>query len=210
MKKILILFAGVILSVSMAQARESSLNSLFEEPGKRGVLKQLAAISNAVEKGKNGLSQGETADNCPGSVQSGPLTKQTLAPSRLPCKSRHEFELNSIDLRCQFAYDLHRFVAGKGRDYDSVLTSGSNSAHGARRALPAYLPYLEQEGFANGWWATKSKRFRESGAENKKLFLHEAIVYATNLYGQYGQRVYGTAAYVAWEEGAVQAVLKKH
>jgi hypothetical protein len=106
---------------------------------------------------------------------------------------------------------LHRFVASKNRDYDSVsyLKTGSNSALGAQKSRFAYLPYGEQEGFANGWWLKKSKKYREKSATEKKLFLHEAIVDGTNLYGWYGQRVYGTAAYVAWEEAAVQAVLKK-
>lgn len=197
MKRILTLFAGLILSVQTTQAKESSIYSIFSgEIGKKGVLKQLAAIS-------------KTADSS-SSEKPGQLSEQELLLKRSPYKNKIESEINLTDVRCQFAYDLHRFVAGKNRDYDSIssLNSGSNSA-GAKKSKFAYLPYREQEGFANGWWTKKSKRYRESGAEEKKLFLHKAIVDATNLYGWYGQRVYGTAAYVAWEEAAMQAVLKK-
>ena len=198
MKRILTLFAGLILSVQTAQAKEPSIYSIFSgEIGKSGVLKQLAAIS-------------KTADSAI-SVKPGQLTEQELLLRRSPYKNKIESEINLTEVRCQFAYDLHRFVASKNRDYDSIayLKKGSNSALGAKKAIPAYLPYLEQESFANGWWTKKSKKYRESGAGEKKLFLHEAIVDATNLYGWYGQRVYGTAAYVAWEEAALQAVLKK-
>ena len=197
MKKILVLFAGLILSVPTAQAKESSIYSIFSgEIGKSGVLKQLAAILKAEERSKKSQSEGQLA-GCPSSVQPGQLTKQ-LVSRHLP-----------IEVRCQFAFDLHRFVASKDRDYDTVLNSGSSSGTGKKKAMPAYLPYLEQEGFANGWWTKESKKYRESGAEEKKRFLHEAIVDATSLYGMYGQRVYGTAAYVVWEEAAVQAVLKR-
>ncbi|MBA4027072.1 MAG: hypothetical protein C0473_02405 [Cyanobacteria bacterium DS3.002] len=198
MKRILTLFAGLILFAQTAQAKEPSIYSIFSgEIGKNGVLKQLAAISKAADS--------------PSSVKPGQLTEQELLLRRSPYKNKVESEINLTEVRCQFAYDLHRFVASKNRDYDSIayLNSVSNSAHGAKKSRSAYLPYLEQEGFANGWWTKKSKRYRESGASEKKLFLHEAIVDATNLYGWYGQRVYGTAAYVAWEEAAVQAVLKK-
>ena len=193
MKKLLVLFAGLILSVPMTQAKDSSLNSIFEEPGKQGVLKQLAAIFKAA--GQNNRSQSQSkgeANSCPSAVMPGRLEQQSEV---------------STDVRCQFAYDLHRFVASRGRDYDSV-NSSSKSPSGAKKAF-AYLPYLEQENFASSWWAKKSKSYRESGAEEKKQFLYRAIVDATDLYGWYGRRVYGTAAYVAWEEAAVQAVLKK-
>lgn len=196
-KKVLVLFA-MILSVPVAQAKEPSIYSIFSgEIGKSGVLKQLAAISKAADH--------------PIAVKPGQLTEQELLLRRSPYKNKIESEINPTEVRCQFAYDLHRFVASKNRDYDSFayLNSGFNSASGAKKSKFVYLPYLEQEGFANGWWTKKSKSYRESGAEEKKLFLHEAIVDGTNLYGWYGQRVYGTAAYVAWEEAAVQAVLKK-
>lgn len=197
MKKILTLFAGLILSVQTTQAKESSLYIIFGEPGKPGVLKQLAAISNAADSSI--------------SVKPGQFTKQELLLRRSPYKNKIESEINLTEVRCQFAYDLHRFVAGKNRDYDSItcLKSSSNSAHGAKKVVPAYLPYGEQEGFANGWWTNRSRKYRESGAAEKKLFLHNAIVDATNLYGWYGRRVYGTAAYVAWEEAAMQTVQKK-
>lgn len=193
MKKVLVLFAGVILSVSMAHAKESSLNSIFEEPGKQGVLKQLAAISKAA--GQNNRRQGQSKDeanSCHSAVMPGQLEQQNQV---------------STEIRCQFAYDRHRFVVRKGRDYDSV-SSSSKSPSGAKKAF-TYLPYLEQENFASSWWTKRSKSYRESGAQEKKQFLHRAIVDATDLYGWYGRRVYGTAAYVAWEEAAVQAVLKK-
>ncbi len=197
MKKILVLFAGLILSVPTAQAKESSIYSIFSgEIGKTGVLKQLAAILKAEERSKKSQSEGQSA-GCPSSVKLGQSTKQ-LVLRHLP-----------TEVRCRFAFDLHRFVASKGRDYDTVLNSGSNSTHGTKKAMPGYLPYLEQEGFANGWWTKKSKRYRESGAAEKKRFLHEAIVDATSLFGQYGERVYGTVAYVVWEEAALRAVLKK-
>lgn len=197
MKKILTLFAGLILSVQTAQSKESSIYSIFSgEIGKKGVLKQLEAITKAADS--------------PSSEKPGKLCEQELLLRRSPYKNKIESEINLTEVRCQFAYDLHRFVASKNRDYDSVsyLNSDSNSA-GAKKSKFAYLPYREQEGFANGWWTKRSKRYRESAAEEKKLFLHEAIVDATNLYGWYGQRVYGKAAYVAWEEAALQAVLKK-
>lgn len=200
MKRILVLFAGLILSVPTAQAKESSIYSIFSgEIGKSGVLKQLAAISKAAAQDKKSQSEGQSA-GCPSSVKLGQSTKQ-LVLRHLP-----------TEVRCRFAFDLHRFVASKGRDYDTVLNSGSNSTHGTKKAMPVYLPYLsylEQEGFANGWWTKENKKYRESGAEEKKRFLHEAIVDATSLYGMYGQRVYGTAAYVVWEEAALRAVLKK-
>lgn len=198
MKKTLTLFACLILCVQTAHAKESSIYSIFSgEIGKPGVLKQLAAISKAADSAIP--------------AKPGQLTEQELLLRRSPYKNKIESEINSTEVRCQFAYDLHRFVAGKNRDYDSIayLNSVSRSASGAKKATSAYLPYREQEGFANGWWTKKSKKYRESGAEEKKLFLHETIVDATNLYGWYGQRVYGTAVYVAWEEAAVQAVLKK-
>jgi len=198
MKKILVLCVGLVLAVPMTQAKESSIYSIFSgEIGKSGVLKQLAAILTVEERGKKSQSGGQSAD-CPGSVQPGSLTKQAVILKHL-----------SIEERCQFAFDLHRFVASKGRDYDTVLNSGSSSVPRKKKAMPAYLPYLEQEGFANGWWTKESKKYRENGAEKKKQFLHRAIVDATSLYGRYGERVYGTAAYVAWEEAALQAVLKK-
>lgn len=198
MKKTLTLFACLILCVQTAHAKESSIYSIFSgEIGKQGVLKQLAAISKAAEY--------------PNSAKPGQLTEQELLLRRSPYKNKIESEINLTEVRCQFAHDLHRFVAGQNRDYDSIayLNSVSRSASGAKKTTPAYLPYRDQEGFANGWWTKKSKAYRERGAEEKKLFLHEAIVDGTNLYGWYGQRVYGTAAYVAWEEAAVQAVLKK-
>jgi hypothetical protein len=196
MKKVLVLFAGLILLVPVAQAKESSIYSIFGEAGQNGVLKQLAAISKAAEREtkRKSQSQGEkAAAECPSSVRSGQLTEQAEV---------------STELRCQFAYDLHRFVASKDRDYDSALISRSNSAPGAKRPF-AYLPYREQEDFASSWWAKRSKSYRESGAGEKKQFLHRAIVDATRLYGWYGERVYGTAAYVVWEEAALRAVLKK-
>lgn len=199
MKRVLVLFAGLILSVQVAQARESSFYGLFEEPGKQGVLKQLAAISKAAEQNKGSQSQSkDEVNSCPGAVK----------PERLTLK-----EEVSTEERCQFAYDLHRFVASKGRDYASV-NSSFKSPSGSKTAIAyvpsfRYLPYFEQESFANGWWAKRSKSYRENSAEEKKQFLHRAIVDATSLYGTYGQRVYGTAAYVAWEEAAELAVLKK-
>jgi len=192
------LFAGLILFVQTAQAKEPSIYSIFSgEIGKSGVLKQLAAISKSADPAI--------------SIEYGQLTEQELLLRRSPYKNKIESGINLTEVRCQFAYDLHRFVAGKNRDYDSIayLNSGSNSASGTKKSRSAYLPYLEQESLANGWWTKKSKRYRESGAGEKTLFLHEAIVDATNLYGWYGRRVYGTAAYVAWEEAALQAVLKK-
>ncbi len=67
MKKVLVLFAGVILSVSIAQAKESSLNSIFEEPGKQGVLKQLAAVSKVAGQNNRRQSKGKAeAISCPG------------------------------------------------------------------------------------------------------------------------------------------------
>ncbi|MDQ5937103.1 MAG: hypothetical protein QG574_4462 [Cyanobacteriota bacterium erpe_2018_sw_21hr_WHONDRS-SW48-000092_B_bin.40] len=196
MKKVLVLFAGLILSVPVAQAKESSIYSIFGEAGQNGVLKQLTAISKAAEREtkRKSQSQGEkAAAECPSSVRSGQLTEQAEV---------------STEVRCQFAYALHRFVAGKARDYDSALVSSSNSAPGTKKPF-AYLPYLEQEDFASSWWAKRSKSYRESGAGEKKQFLHRAIVDATRLYGWYGERVYGTAAYVVWEEAALRAVLKK-
>lgn len=193
MKKLLVLFAGLILSVPMTQAKESSLNSILEEPGKQGVLKQLAAISKAA--GQNNRSQSQSKDeanSCPSVAMPGRLEQQSEV---------------STEIRCQFAYDLHRFVASKSRDYDSLNLS-SKSPSGAKKAF-AYLPYLEQENFASNWWTKRSKSYRESGAQEKRQFLYRAIVDATDLYGWYGRRVYGTAAYVAWEEAAVQAVLKR-
>ena len=198
MKKVLVLFAGLILSVPVAQAKESSIYSIFSgEIGKSGVLKQLAAISKGAERDKKrrsqSLSKEEAAAECPNSVRSGQLTEQAEV---------------STEVRCQFAYDLHRFVASKDRDYDSALILNSNSAPGAKKPF-AYLPYLEQEDFASSWWTKRSKSYRESGAGEKKHFLHRAIVDATRLYGWYGERVYGTAAYVVWEEAALRAILKK-
>lgn len=173
MKKILVLFA-MILSVPTAQAKESSIYSIFRgEIGKSGVLKQLAAVLKAEERSKKSQSEGQSA-GCPSSVKPGQLTKQALVLRHLP-----------IEVRCQFAFDLHRFVASKDKDYDSYLNSGSNSAHGAKKSRFAYLPYLEQEGFAKGWWTKESKKYREISAGEKKLFLHEAIVDATSLYGMY-------------------------
>lgn len=192
MKKIFVLFA-VILSVPMTQAKESSIYSIFSgEIGKSGVLKQLAAISKTAERERQRKRQNEVeAAQCPNSVKPWQLTEEV-----------------STEVRCQFAYDLHRFVASKDRDYDSALISRSNSAPGAKKPF-AYLPYREQEDFASSWWAKRSKSYRESGAGEKKQFLHRAIVDATRLYGWYGERVYGTAAYVVWEEAALRAVLKK-
>ena len=200
MKKILVLFAGLILSVPVAQAKESSIYSIFGEAGKQGVLKQLTAISKAAEREKKrrsqSLSKEEAAAECPNSVRSGQLTEQVEG---------------STEERCQFAYDLHRFVVSKDRKYDSALISSSNCAHGSEKpfAYLPYLSYLEQEDFASSWWMKRSKSYRESGAGERKQFLHRAIVDATRLYGWYGERVYGTAAYVAWEEAALRAVLKK-
>ncbi|MFA7340611.1 MAG: hypothetical protein WC028_27755 [Candidatus Obscuribacterales bacterium] len=199
MKKTVVLFA-MILSVPMTQAKESSIYSLFEEPGKNGVLKQLAAISKAAEQGKKSLSEEKTTAACPSLEQPGPLTKRAIESNSTP-----------VETRCQFAYDLHRFVASKGRDYDSFVlsNSSSNSAPGAKKARAGYLPYREQESFADNWWAEKNRSYRESSPSQKKIFLHKAIIDATSLYGMYGERVYGTAEYVAWEEAGVRAVLKK-
>lgn len=199
MKKTVVLFA-MILSVPMTQAKESSIYSLFEEPGKNGVLKQLAAISKAAEQGKKSLSEEKTTAACPSLEQPGPLTKRAIESNSTP-----------VETRCQFAYDLHRFVARKGRDYDSFVlsNSSSNSAPRVKKARVGYLSYREQESFADNWWAEKSRSYRESSTSQKKIFLHKAIIDATSLYGMYGERVYGTAEYVAWEEAGVRAVLKK-
>lgn len=196
MKRIMVLVTGLVLSAQMAQAQESAIYSIFGEPGKQGVLKQLTAILKAAELDKKSLNRSETAAACPEAIKLGPMAKPTS-------------EINSTDLRCQFAYDLHRFVASKNRDYDSLLNPRPSFAISSRKAKPSYLPYREQEDYSNGWWLKKSKSYKESSDAEKKLFLHQAIVDATSLYGLYGRRVYGTSAYVAWEEASLQAVLKK-
>lgn len=127
MKKILTLFAGLILSVQTAQAKESSIYSIFSgEVGKPGVLKQLAAISRAADS--------------PSSVKPEQLNEQEFLLTRSPYKNKIESEINLTEARCQFACDLHRLVASKNRDYDSIayLNSVSRSVHETKKAMPAY------------------------------------------------------------------------
>lgn len=204
------LFLMLLVSQIQAQVQARGKLELSPlEPGSNGVMAQLFAVATAppVYEQKNGVIQDLSTTGVRGGYSSERPLGQYLVRPYLEYKS--EYRNEKAENMCRFAYDLHLFVRAKGRDYDSVLwrENGARKLTGSS-VNQGYLPVAEQKEFARSWW-TRSKRYKELSESAKESFVDEAVIDATNLYGWYGRRVYGTAAYVAWQEGFVRALVQK-
>lgn len=173
------------------QAKEKVV-LLTSEPGSSGVMAQLLAVAKAQDLSSTGVRGGSSSER--------PLGQYLVKPFQ---EFSSQYTKESVEAMCEFSYALHRFVAAKERDYDSFCLNRTKS-----KPSSAFVSAAEQRDFARSWWS-KRKSFSKLNEAQKDNFLEEAVVDATNLYGWYARRVYGTAAYVAWSEGAVRSLLEK-
>ena len=196
---------GLVLLLSsqctpIAQCKEKRLPALNLEVGKKGELAMLLNVANSrpyfgraavgVDESPTGIRGGNGSKR--------PLGQYLIAPY---CEFSSGYTKESAETMCQFAYALHRFVAQHDGDYDSYTLNYSKTNTGFR-----YLPASDQRAFALSWWE-KQKSFSTLSDEQKDQFVEEAVIDATNLYGRYAERIYPTARYVAWQKGAVGALL---
>ncbi|MDP3506427.1 MAG: hypothetical protein Q8T09_00425 [Candidatus Melainabacteria bacterium] len=202
------LFAlGLVLALLMgqyapsAQCKEKRLPALNLEVGKKAELTMLLNAANSrpyfgraavgIDESTTGIRGGNGAQR--------PLGQYLVAPN---CEFSSAYTKESTETMCQFAYALHRFVALKGRDYDSYLLKFSKNKTGFN-----YLPMADQRAFAKTWWE-KQKSFNDLDEAQKSRFIDEAVIDATNLYGRYATIIYATSDYVAWQKGAVRALVQ--
>lgn len=202
------LFAlGLVLALLMgqyapcAQCKEKRLPVLNLEIGKKAELSMLLNAANSgpyfgqaavgIDESTTGIRGGNGAKR--------PLGQYLVAPY---CEFSSAYTKESAETMCQFAYELHRFVALKGRDFDSYLLNFPKNKTGFN-----YLSMADQRAFAKSWWA-KQKSFNGLNEAQKSQFIDEAVIDATNLYGRYATIIYATSDYVAWQKGAVRALLQ--
>ncbi|MBP9092079.1 hypothetical protein KBI23_13715 [bacterium] len=183
-----------------AQCKEKRLPALNFEIGKKG---ELAMLLNVATSRPYFGRAAVGVDESPTGIRGGngskrPMGQYLIAPY---CVFSSSYTKESAETMCQFAYALHRFVAQKDGDYDSYTLNYSKTSSGFK-----YLPLAEQRVFARTWWE-KQKSFISLSEEQKGQFVEEAVVDATNLYGRYAERIYPTARYLAWQKGAVGALL---
>jgi hypothetical protein len=202
------LFAlGLVLALLMGQyapsvqCKEKRLPALNFEIGKKAELTMLLNAANSrpyfgraavgIDESTTGIRGGNGAKR--------PLGQYLVAPYS---EFSSAYTKESTETMCQFAYALHRFVALKNSDYDSYLLYFSKNKAGF-----SYLPVSDQRAFAKSWWE-KQKSFNGLNEAQKSRFIEEAVIDATNLYGRYATIIYATSDYVAWQKGAVRALVQ--
>lgn len=190
-----------LLTVQGVQGKSLRLSAPNIECGKKAELSMLLNMANCrpyfgraavgIDESTTGIRGGNGAKR--------PLGQYLVAPN---CEFSSAYTKESTEAMCQFAYALHRFVALKGRDFDSYLLNFSKNKTGFN-----YLSMADQRAFAKSWWA-KQKSFNGLNEAQKSQFIDEAVIDATNLYGRYATIIYATSDYVAWQKGAVRALLQ--
>jgi len=111
---------------------------------------------------------------------------------------RSEYKDQPVETMCQFAYDLHEFIAAKGGDYRSAMKPGSD-----------FVPYEKQKEFAISWWRKAYPKYKDMSGMFKDWFINDALTDATNLYNWSRRGKDGGADYVSWADAAVSALMKK-
>lgn len=183
-----------------AQSKEKRLPALNFEIGKKAELAMLLNAANSrpyFGRAAVGIDRSTTG------IRGGNGSRRSLGQYLVEpyCKFSSAYTKESAETVCQFSYALHRFVALKGRDYDSYLLYFSKN-----KTAFSYLSVSDQRAFARSWWE-KQKSYKGLNEAQKSRFIEEAVIDATNLYGRYATIIYATSDYVAWQKGAVRAVL---
>ncbi|MBP9811282.1 hypothetical protein KBF38_23450 [bacterium] len=193
--------ALALLTVPAVQCKVRRLPAHNVECGRKAELAMLLNVANCrpyFGRAEVGVDESVTGIRG-GNGSKRPLGQYLVAPY---CEFSSAYTKESAETVCQFAYALHRFVGLKNRDYDSYLLSFSKNRTGFN-----YLTVSDQRAFARSWWE-QQRSFNGLNEAQKCRFLDEAIVDATNLYGHYAERIYATSNYVAWQKGALSALLK--
>ncbi len=190
-----------LLTVQGVQCKPHRLPALNIETGKKAELTMLLNMANCrAYFGRAAVGVDESATGIRGGNGSRRPLGQYLVAPYCEFSSAYTKESNATD--CQFAYALHRFVAQNNCDYDSYLLNFSKNKAGF-----SYLAVSDQRAFGKSWWEAQ-KSFKGLNEAQKSRFLEEAVIDATNLYGLYATRIYATKDYVAWQKGAVRALLE--
>jgi hypothetical protein len=112
---------------------------------------------------------------------------------------RSEYKNEAPETMCQFAYDLHKFVASKGGDYRSMTMKPDSD----------YVSYEKQREFTSFWWLRHNKKLKDMGGIFKEWFINDALIDGTNLYNWSRRGLDGGADYTIWADAAVQQLMKK-
>lgn len=200
MKKILIVSALLLIGQS---ALAQSFIPVLEAPqrNQQVMADLMSAISMAPtknEKGEIAKLQFSMAGLRGGKPSNKPLGQYLVEPNM---EFRSAYKDEDPQTMCEFAFDLHQFLLMKGRD---LLALQRNSD------LKTY-PYEKQSEFADMWWRTHSKKFKNMGGIWKDWFIHDALVDATNVWNYTFLRIekQGSADRTIIGDSMVQAVVRK-
>lgn len=198
MKRALIA-ATLIFSIQGAFA-QGFIPAMEEQPRDQAVMTGLLKVATEPPtKDKNGEEaqlQFSMAGLRGGSGSKHPLGQYLVEPN---VEFRSEYKNESTQTMCEFAYDLHQFVASKGRTYEDMR----------RDTKLDYVPYEKQAEFARSWWRRRNKRYDHMGGLFKDWFINDALIDGTNLYNYWYREGHSCSDYIIWGDAALQSIVKR-
>jgi hypothetical protein len=160
-----------------------------------GLLKTATEPPTKDKNGEEAQLQFSMAGIRGGSGSKHPLGQYLVEPN---FEFRSEYKNESTQTMCEFAYDLHQFVASKGRTYEDMR----------RDTNLDYVPYEKQAEFARSWWR-KNKKYDHMGGLFKDWFINDALIDGTNLYNYWYRDGHSCADYIIWGDAALQSLVKR-
>jgi hypothetical protein len=161
-----------------------------------GLLKTATEPPTKDKNGEEAQLQFSMAGIRGGSGSKHPLGQYLVEPN---FEFRSEYKNESTQTMCEFAYDLHQFVASKGRTYEDMR----------RDTNLDYVPYEKQAEFARSWWRRKNKKYDHMGGLFKDWFINDALIDGTNLYNYWYRDGHSCADYIIWGDAALQSLVKR-
>lgn len=198
MKRALIAVA-LICSTQVALAQ--GFIPVLEEPQRNeavmtGLLKTATEPPTRDKNGEESKLQFSMAGLRGGSGSKHPLGQYLVEPN---FEFRSEYKNESTQTMCEFAYDLHQFIASQGRTYEQM----------ERNHDLGYVPYEKQAEFARSWWRRKNKRYDHMGGLFKDWFINDALIDGTNLYNYWYREGHSCADYIIWGDAALESLVKR-
>ncbi|MFA6556183.1 MAG: hypothetical protein WCT03_07135 [Candidatus Obscuribacterales bacterium] len=131
-----------------------------------------------------------------GNGSSKPLGQYLVQPN-----SEFKSEYKNVPARkmAEFAYDLHVFV--QARNHDLTEAQKINGL--------VFVPYEKQREFADGWWRRNHQQYKDMPFFFHDGFLNDALLDGTNVYNWYRRKDLRSANYIAWEDAALQELIKR-
>lgn len=194
-----------LLAVALVCSAQVALAQGFiptlEEPQRdqavmTGLLKTATQPPTRDKNGEESKLQFSMAGLRGGSGSKYPLGQYLVEPN---FEFRSEYKNESTQTMCEFAYDLHQFIASKGRTYEDMR----------RDTNLDYVPYEKQAEFARSWWRRRNNKYDHMGGLFKDWFINDALVDGTNLYNYWYRTGHSCADYIMWGDAALESLVKR-